>query len=191
MDPNFDAVEDSDGFNAAVEVCTNLEGMYWASSNWLRAAQFDPLAAVFAGTPAKTEALTLRCMELDETYTHYGPYRAMGAFWSGLPAMPAGQYRKNWKKSLGYFCKIVDEPEICGACDDCETYGAFDPSADEYLENRMFFVEFYLMPRDMWEDAKRIVDSVIADGMGDKYPLYNAISLEKTGPFLEEINEHL
>ncbi len=190
MDPTFDAVEDSDGFAAAVETSTNLEGMYWASSNWLRAAQFNVLEAVFAGVPAKTEALTLRCMELDDTYTHYGAYRALGAFWSSLPSLPAGTYRKNWNKSLGYFCKVVDEPEICGACEDCADYGPFDPTANDYLENRMFFVEFYLMPRNMWEDAKRVTDSVIADGIGE-YPLYNAISLEKAANFLEEIDEHL
>jgi hypothetical protein len=191
MDPDFAALEASNGFVAAVQVATNLEGMYWASSNWLRAAQFNVLAAVFANVPEKTEAITLRCMEIDDTYTHFGGYRAFGAFWTGLPQLPAGTYRKNWNKSLGFFCKIVDEPTLCGACGDCETYGDVDPSVHEYLENRMFFVEFYLMERGLWADAKRIVDSVIADGMGDKYPLYNAISLEKAATFLVEIESHL
>ena len=191
MDPEFAATEDVDGFVAAVQGSDNLEGLYWTSSNWLRAGQFDVLAAVFAGMPEKTEAITLRCMELDESYTHYGGYRALGAFWSGLPKLPAGKFRKNWNSSLGYFCKIVDEPAICGACDDCVDHGAIDPSVHEYLENRMFFVEFYLMERNMWEDAKRVVDSVVADGLGDKYPLYNAISLEKAAIFLEEIESHL
>ncbi len=191
MDANFAATEASDGFVAAVQVSENLEGLYWTSSNWLRSGQFDPLAAVFAGMPEKTEALTLRCMALDESYTHFGGYRALGAFWSGLPSLPAGKYRKNWNRSLGYMCKIVDEPTICGACEDCEDYGPVDPSVHEYLENRMFFVEFYLMPREMWEDAKRIIDSVIADGLGDKYPLYNAISLEKAEQFLAEVESKL
>ncbi|MFC2079107.1 TRAP transporter TatT component family protein [Candidatus Bipolaricaulota bacterium] len=191
MDANFAATEQSDGFVAAVQVSSNLEGLYWAASNWLRAAQFNPLEAVFAGVPEKTEAISLRCLELDEAYTHFGGYRALGAFWSGLPSLPAGKYRKNWNYSLGYFCKIVDESAICDACDDCADFGEFDPVLNEYLENRMFFVEFYLMERDMWEDAKRIVDSVIADGLGDKYPLYNAISLEKAAVFLEEIESHL
>ena len=191
MDPEFAATEQADGFIAAVNGSDNLEGLYWTSSNWLRAGQFNVLAAVFAGMPEKTEAITLRCMELDETYTHFGGYRALGAFWSGLPKLPAGNYRKNWNRSLGYFCKIVDESAICGACDDCVDFGEVDPSVHEYLENRMFFVEFYLMERSMWEDAKRVVDSVVADGMGDKYPLYNAISLEKAAIFLEEIESHL
>ncbi len=91
----------------------------------------------------------------------------------------------------GYFCKIVDEPALCGACDDCTDFGAIDPSVHEHLENHMFFVEFYLMERGLWADAKRVVDSVVADGIGDKYLLYNAISLEKAAVFLEEIESHL
>ena len=191
MDPEFAATEETDNFVAAVNGSDNLKGLYWTSSNWLRAGQFDVLAAVFAGMPEKTETITMRCMELDETYTHFGGYRALGAFWSGLPKLPGGKYRKNWNASLGYFCKIVDEAAICGACDDCVDHGAIDPSVHEYLENRMFFVEFYLMERDLWADAKRVVDSVIADGIGDKYLLYNAISLEKAAIFLEEIESHL
>ncbi len=191
IDPAFAEIERSEGFEAAVPSCNNLEGMYWASSNWLRAGQFNPLEAVFAGIPSKTEAITLRCMEIDESYTHYGAYRALGAFWAGLPALPAGTYRKNWNRSLGYFCKIVDEPEICGACTDCVDHGEIDPSVHEYLENRMFFVEFYLMPRGLWQDAKRVVLSVLEEGVGEKYPLYNAISVEKAQQFLEEIEAKL
>ena len=191
MDPEFAATEEADGFVAAVNGSDNLEGLYWTSSNWLRAGQFDVLAAVFAGMPEKTEAITLRCMELDDTYTHYGAYRALGGFWSGLPTLPAGKFRKNWNASLSHFCKIVDEPTLCGDCDDCTDFGEIDPSVHEYLENRLFFVEFYLMERGLWDDAKRVVDSVIADGVGDKYLLYNTIALEKAAAFLEEIEENL
>lgn len=191
MDPEFTATEEADGFVAAVNGSDNLKGLYWTSSNWLRAGQFNVLEAVFAGMPEKTEAITLRCMELDESYTHYGAYRALGAFWSGLPKMPTGKFRKNWNASLSHFCKIVDELALCGACDDCTDFGPIDPSVHEYLENRMFFVEFYLMERGLWADAKRVVDSVVADGIGDKFLLYNAISLEKAAIFLEEIESHL
>ncbi|MBU1048417.1 TRAP transporter TatT component family protein [Candidatus Bipolaricaulota bacterium] len=191
MDPEFAATEQANGFVAAVNGSDNLTGLYWTSSNWLRAGQFDVLAAVFAGMPEKTEAITLRCMELDETYTHYGAYRALGAFWSGLPSLPAGKFRKNWDSSLSHFCKIVDEPALCGACNGCTDFGAIDPEVHEYLENRMFFVEFYLMERGLWADAKRVIDSVVADGIGEKYLLYNAISLEKAAIFLAEVESHL
>jgi hypothetical protein len=193
MDETFATTEESDGFVAAAATIQDISIAYWAAANWLRAAQFDPLGAVFGNVPEKTEAINLRCLELDETYMAYGGYRALGGFWSGLPKLPAGNYRKNWSRSLGYFCHVVDEPEICDAsdCDICPPLGDFDPVADEYLENRAFFVEFYLMPREMWEDAKRILEEILTEPVGEDYPLYNAISLEKAATFLAEVEEHL
>jgi len=43
----------------------------------------------------------------------------------------------------------------------------------------------------LWEDAKRILDQVLSEPIGDKYPLYNAISQEKATEFLEEVEGHL
>jgi len=191
IDPEFAAVEASDGFEAAAAISENLGALYWGASTWLRAAQFNPLEAVFAGVPSKTEAMSLRCLELDDAFTAYGSYRALAAFWAGLPKLPAGTYRKNWNKSLGYFCKVVNEPELCAECSDCPDFGPFDPAADLYFENRLFLVEFYLMERGMWEDAKRILDEVLAEPVGDLYPLYNAMAQEKATRFLEEVEEHL
>jgi len=195
MDPVFAAAEEADGFVEAAETIEieNLAGAYWAVANWLRAAQYNPLEAVFANVPEKTDAVNKRLLELDDTYMAFGGYRSLGAFWSGLPKLPAGYYRKNWSRSLGYMCHIVDEPEICSEsdCDVCPELGAFRPEANEYLENRAFFVEFYLMPREMWEDSKRILEDILAEPVGEKYPLYNAISHEKAAAFLEEVEKHL
>lgn len=191
MDPEVAAVEDSKGFEAAVAVSTNVEGMYWAAANWLRASEFDIVEALFAGVAPKTEAINLRVIELYEGYTHYGAYRALGAFWSGLPTLPAGTYRKNWNRSLSYLCKVVDEPEICSACRDCLDFGEVDPSVYEYLENRMFFIEYYLMERGLWKDAHRVVLSVLEDGVGERFPLYNTIMIEKAEQFLIEIEAKL
>jgi len=107
--------------------------------------------------------------------------------------MPAGYYRKNWSRSLGYFCHVIDEPELCADvdCDVCPDPSEFDPAADEYFENRLLFVQYYLIQRKMWEDAKRILDEVLAEPIGEKYPLYNAFSQEKAREFLEEVEEHL
>ncbi|RLE39720.1 hypothetical protein DRJ12_00130, partial [Candidatus Acetothermia bacterium] len=66
MDPDFVAAESSDGFVAAVATSENLAGLYWASANWLRAGEFNVLEAVFAGVPEKTDALSRRCIELDD-----------------------------------------------------------------------------------------------------------------------------
>jgi len=193
MIPDFTATESTDGFVAAVATAEDVDSLYWASANWLRAGEFNPLEAVFAGVPEKTDAMSKRCLDLDETYMNYGSYRALGAFWAGLPKLPAGYYRKNWSRSLGYFCYIVNELEICADwdCDVCPELGEFNPVNDEYFENRLLFVQYYLIPREMWEDAKRILDAVLAEPIGEKYPLYNAISQEKAVTFLAEVEEHL
>ena len=189
----FTATESTDGFVAAVATAQDVDSLYWASANWLRAGEFNPLEAVFAGVPEKTDAMNKRCLEIDESYMNYGSYRALGAFWAGLPKLPAGYYRKNWSRSLGYFCHIVDEPEICADwdCDVCPELGEFLPEHDDYFENRLLFVQYYLIERGMWADAKRILDAVLAEPIGDRYPLYNAISHEKAVTFLAEVEEHL
>ena len=198
MNPDFAAIEGDAGsspnrFIEAVDQETDIAALYWAAANWLRVAEFNKLAAVAGKVPNQTEVMSLKCLELDDTYMDYGSYRALGAFWGGLPRLGIlVHYSKNFNESLGYFCKIVDEPDLCLECNNCPDFGPFDPVANEYFENRVFFVEFYLMEKGgLWEDAKRILESVLAEPIGDKYPLYNAISQEKALQFLEEVEEHL
>jgi hypothetical protein len=192
MDDVFAAAERADGFVAAVATSENVAGLYWAAANWLRAAEFNALEAVFAGVPEKTDTINRRCLELDDTYMTYGSYRALGAFWAGLPKLPAGTYRKNWNRSLSYFCRIVNEPEICAECEDCPDFGEFLPEMDGYFENRLLFVQYWLIEKGgYWEEAKRILETVLAEPIGDLYPLYNAISQEKAVGFLEEVQKHL
>ena len=191
MNPEFARLEKEEGFVVAVHADTDALALYWANANWLRAAEFDKMAAIFAGVPPKSEAMALRALELAPTYIAYGPYRALGAFWGGMPRLPFGTYRKNLNKALCYFCKIVDEPQLCAEGQDCPDFGPFDPVANEYFENRLLFVEFYLMEKELWEDAARILQSVLDEPVGDKHPLYNAISQEKAQKFLDEVNEHL
>ena len=197
MDPTFAEIEgpptkDIGRFIDAVKQETDIAALYWTGANWLRVAEFNKVKAVFAKIPDQTEVMYLRCLELDDTYMNYGSYRALGAFWGGLPRLGIlVHYSKNFNKSLGYFCKVVNEPEICAECNDCPDFGPVDPAADEYFENRLFFVQYYLMEKGMWEDAKRILDEVLAEPVGEKYPLYNAISQEKAAEFLEEVEEHL
>jgi len=187
MNPEFTRVEKEDGFIAAVEAETDVPALYWANANWLRVAEFDKIGAIMGGVPPKSEAMSLRVLELAPTYIVYGPYRSLGAFWGGLPRLPFGTYRKNFERALSYFCYIVDDPTYCADCDGC----TFDPVCDEYFENRLFFVEFYLLERELWEDAARILESVLAEPIGDKHLLYNAISQEKAQTFLEKVKEHL
>jgi len=206
MNPEFVRIEQQDSFIAAVEAETDVAALYWANANWLRSVSQtidDKLQAMlFWGVPPKSEVMMLRLLELDDTYNSYGTYRSLGAFWGGMEKLPMGHYRKNLGKSLYYFCKIVDEPELCAGaeCGDCPSYQPFDPVANEYFENHVFFYEFYIREYaawkgietgSLWEDAKRILESVLAEPIGEVHPLYNAISHEKALEFLEEVAEHL
>jgi hypothetical protein len=191
MNPDFVAVERSDGFVAAVNQETDLQALYWANSNWLRVAEFDVASAVRGQIPPKAKAIAERTMELAPEYMFYGSYRSLAAFWSGLPSNPLltifiGGMRQDYPLSLSYLCPLVDEPEIC-----IENDGLIDPICVEYFENRTFLAEFYLMPLDFWEDAARILQSVLDEEIGDAYPLMNAYAQENAQTLLDEVNENL
>ena len=191
MDSDFPIVESRDGFTAAVASSEDLASLYWAAANWIRAAQYSPLEAVFAGVPEKTEAMLLRCMELDGTYANHGPFASLGAFWSGLPRLPAGYYRKNLSKSLFFFCGAIDEPELCTGsdCADCPSYAAEALAEFGFFHNRVLFVEFYLIQMETWSDAQRVLEEVLSKPIGSQYPLYNASSQAKARLLLDVVEQ--
>ncbi len=183
MNPAFSAI-DRDGkgnFVDAVKIETDVPALYWATANWLRVSQKNPLEAVFAGVPAKTQAASERCLELDPGYVAGGSYRSLGAYWSQLPITGSPD------KGLPYLCHVVTE-SACSACGDCQPELV---GANEYFENRTFIAEFYYMPKKMWADAARVLESVLAEPIGDKYPLMNAYAQWNAQTLLTEVRKHL
>jgi hypothetical protein len=180
MNPAFAELEKK-SFVDAAKAETDVAALYWATANWLRVSQKNALQAVFAGVPAKTQAMSERTLELDPGYVAGGSYRSLGAYWSGLPI------GKDMDKALSFLCHVVTEP-ICSACGDCQPALA---AADEYFENRTFIAEFYYMEKDMWADAARVLESVIAEPIGDKYPLMNAYAQDNARKLLVEVQTHL
>jgi hypothetical protein len=186
MNPGFAELEgpygkSGAGFIAAAKAETDVAALYWATANWLRVSQKNALAAVFAGVPAKTQAMSERTLELAPGYVAGGSYRSLGAYWSGLPI------GKNMVKALGFLCSVVTEP-VCSACGDCQPALA---AADEYFENRTFIAEFYYMPEGMWADAARVLEGVLAEPIGDKYPLMNAYAQDNARKLLAEVEKKL
>jgi hypothetical protein len=173
MNPAFVELEKK-SFVDAAKAETDVAALYWATANWLRVSQKNALQAVFAGVPAKTQAMSERTLELDPGYVAGGSYRSLGAYWSGLPI------GKDMDKALSFLCHVVTEP-ACSACGDCQPALA---AADEYFENRTFIAEFYYMEKSMWADAARVLESVIADPIGDKYPLMNAYAQDNARKLL-------
>ena len=182
MNPEFDDLQGG-RFDESVARETDVAALYWTNSNWLRVAQKDPMGAVFGGVPKKTQMISERLLEIDPNYLSGGAYRSYGAYWSGLPSL----FGRDLEKALCYLCPIVDEPGYCADCAIAEHVAG----TDEYFENRYFFVEFYLMPKKQWEDAARILQSILDDPIGDQYPFMNACSQENTRELLIEVQENL
>lgn len=180
MNPEFSATEDSDGFVEAVAVETDITAIYWATSNWLRVAQKHPLQALMAGVTTKTLAMSERALALDPTYMVGGPYRSLGAYYSGLPI------GRDLDKSLQYFCHINDAV----VCDDVEV-GDVVPGAEGYFENLTFLAEFYYMEKNMWAEAAALLQQVLDSPVGDTYILYNEYSHVNAANLLEKVNAEL
>jgi hypothetical protein len=180
MNPGFVELEKKSFIDAA-KAETDVAALYWATANWLRVSQKNALAAVFAGVPAKTQAMSERTLELDPGYVAGGSYRSLGAYWSGLPI------GKDMDKALSFLCHVVSEP-ICSGCGDCQPALA---GADEYFENRTFIAEFYYMEKDMWAEAAAVLQAVLAEPIGTKYPLMNAYAQDNARKLLVEVQTHL
>jgi hypothetical protein len=121
-----------------------------------------------------------RLLEIAPDYLSGGVYRSYGAYYSGLPAM----FGRDYEKALYYLCFVVDEPDYC---EGQETIAG----ADEYFENRSFFVEFYLMPKKQWQDSARILQSIIDDPIGEEFPFMNSYSKIHAQELLTQVQEHL
>ncbi len=180
MNPTFVELE-KQSFVDAARAETDVPALYWATANWLRVAQKNPLEAVFAGVPAKTQAMSERTLELAPGYVAGGSYRSLGAYWSGLPI------GKDMDKALSNLCHVVAEP-VCGACGDCQPPLA---GANEYFENRTFIAEFYYMEKNMWAEAAAVLQAVLAEPIGDTYPLMNAYAQWNAQTLLARVQEHL
>ncbi|TFH11070.1 MAG: hypothetical protein E4H08_02225 [Candidatus Atribacteria bacterium] len=182
MNPEFN---DQTGgrFDDSVAAETDIRALYWMNANWLRASKENKMAAVFAGVPAKSEMLTNRVLGLDPTFTSGGPYRSFGGYYEQLP----GLFGRDVQLALYYLCHVVDEPDFCSGTD----AGEMVPDASAYFENRTFFAEYYLMPEGHWEDAARVLQSVLDDEIGETYTLMNAYSQAYAQQLLEEVSEHL
>jgi hypothetical protein len=183
----FATEEVQHGFIEAVSQDTDVAALFWTYGNWSRKDEFDIMGALFRDDPPKLEALIERAMELDPTYAVDAPYRALAAFWGGLPPLPLIKYGQNLPRALSYICPVINEPEFCASCETCP----LRDDVDEYFENRLIFAEYYLMERELWDDAARVLQSILDDPIGDRYPLYNAFCAELAAGLLEQVSEHL
>lgn len=188
MNPAFAQIETAgDKFTDAVAQETDVAALYWTYGNWARKDEFDVLGAVFRNDPPKLEALIMRALELKPSYVSYGAYRSIAAFWGGLPSIPLIQYRQDLPKALSYLCPVLTEPAYCVACPVCP----FDPDCNLYFENRLIFAQYYLMKKEAWAEAARVLQSILDEPVGDLHPLYNAFDQVLARELLAEVAKHL
>ena len=186
MGPEFVTEEKRHGFIAAVDQEADVAALYWTYANWARKDEFDKLGAIARNDPPKLLALAERSLVVDETYIAYGPYRSLAAFWGGLPPFPLLKFGQDLPRTLSYICPVIDEPGYCSDCADCP----IDPNCNAYFENRLIFAEYYLMEKGLWDNAARVLKSIINDPIGDEYPLYNALDQQLARQLLDQVNKH-
>jgi len=192
MNPAFVSFEEQENFVTAIAAETDVPAIFWTNANWLRWAEPDILDAIRGGIAPKSLAMNERLLALDPSYSTYAPYRTLGAFWQGLPsgvllALFTGGLEQDYEKALDAFCHIVEEPTYCSGTLCYEV----DPVCHEYFENRIVFAQYYLMPLDHWEDAARVLQSVLDEDIGDTFPLYNGLNQAIAAELLAEVQEHL
>lgn len=186
MNPEFATEEKRHDFIAAVDQETDVAALYWTYANWARKDEFDKLWAIARNDPPKLLALAERTLAVDETYIAYGPYRSLAAFWGGLPPLPLTKFGQNLPRTLSYICPVIDEPGYCSDCADCP----IDPDCNAYFENRLIFAQYYLMEKGLWDEAARVLQSIIDDPIGARYPLYNGLDQHLARELLDRVNKH-
>ncbi|GAB4304073.1 MAG: hypothetical protein Kow0097_00440 [Candidatus Bipolaricaulota bacterium] len=151
----------SDPFLAAVRGLTDVEALFWTYSNWARKVQLGGaiglVAAALRGDDKKLMAIMERCIELDRGYIAGGPLRALAGYWAEHP------FSKDPEK-----VRVLLEEAIA-------TY-------PDYLENRLFYVEYYLMPAERWAEAReelqKVIDAPIGvDALENGYAKIRALDL--------------
>ncbi|HAZ27790.1 TPA: hypothetical protein DCY65_03165 [Candidatus Acetothermia bacterium] len=144
-DPEFVRVEAERGFVEAVGVSNDLEALYWTYCNWARRVELGGvvglLMAALRGDDRKLVALIERCLELDRGYTYGGPLRSLAAYWAKHP------FSRDPEK-----VRTLLEEAVAGYPD--------------YLENRLFFIEYYLIPAEKWAQAREEIQKVIDAPIG-------------------------
>ncbi len=192
MNPAFAAIEGPwDAFSPntaeAVQVETDVAALYWTYANWARKDEFDVWGAVVRNDPPKLRALIERALEVKPSYLNYGAYRSLAGFWGSLPSLPLIEYRQNLPLALSYLCPVLTEPAYCADCASCPA----DPDCNLYFENRLIFAQYYLMKKDAWAEAARVLQSILDEPVGELHPLYNAFDQELARELLADVQKRL
>ncbi len=161
----FVRVEKEKGFVEAVAVSTDIAALYWTYANWARKIELGgPLYLIsraLAGDDKKLFALMSRCLELDRYYLAGGPLRALAAYHAKHP------FQKDYERARELLLEAG------------EKHG-------DYLENALFYVQYYLVPKELWAEARAVLERILASPI-EPYPLMNSHCQFKAAQLLAEI----
>lgn len=163
----FVAVERERGFVEAVQTSSDVEALYWTYANWARKVElggvFGILAAALRGDDKKLNALMARCLELDRMYLAGGPLRAYAGYFAKHP------FTKDYEKARELLLEAI-------------------AAHGDYLENRLFYVQYYLIPKELWIEARTVLQEILNAPI-QPYPLMNSYCQVKAAALLAEIKD--
>ncbi len=163
--PEFVATEREKGFVEAVKTSTDVAALYWTYANWARKVElggaFGLIAAALRGDDKKLSALMSRCLELDPNYLAGGPLRAYAGYFAKHP------FSKDYERAR----ELLQEAMA---------------NHGEYLENRLFYVQYYLIPKELWAEARTVLQEILAAPI-EPYPLMNSYCQVKAAALLAEV----
>lgn len=165
----FVKVEKERGFVEAVYTSTDIEALYWTYANWARKVELGGalglIAAALRGDDKKLNALMSRCMELDRDFLAGGPLRALAGYHAKHP------FNKDYEKAR----ELLQEA--------MEKHG-------DYLENALFYVQYYLISKELWAEAKAVLEKILVSPI-EPYPLMNSYCQVKAAQLLSEVRSKL
>jgi tetratricopeptide (TPR) repeat protein len=167
--PVFVRVERERGFVEAVGTSSDVAALYWTYANWARKVElggaFGLIVAALRGDDKKLNALMSRCLELERGYLAGGPLRALAGYHAKHP------FARDYEKARELLTEAMEQ------------HG-------DYLENAYFYVQYYLIPKELWGEARitleRILNSPVAP-----YPLMNSFCQFRAAQLLAEVQKRL
>lgn len=145
--PDFSRLERERGFAEAVRTIPDIAACAWTFTNWARRLELgglmDLLAAVLLGEDRQLLALIERGLELDSGFMGGGPLRALGGYWAKHP------FARDLEKARALFEEAIARYPW-------------------YLENRIFYVQYYLIPTGQWAKAGEQLQMVIEAPVGEE-----------------------
>lgn len=143
--PEFVRLEKERGFVEAVKTSTDIVALFYTYANWARKVELGGavglVAAALRGDDRKLMALIERCLELQREYISGAPLRALAGYWAKHP------FSRDYEKA-----RTLLEEALA--------------NYPEYLENRLFMVQYYLIPMEKWTQAREELQSIFDAPLG-------------------------